>query len=69
MTIIEMGKKAKDAARILASSKSADRVKALIALADALEAKCDYILAENEKDLEAGRSAGMSKSLLDRLAL
>lgn len=69
MTIIEMGKKAKDAARILASSKSADRVKALCTLADALEANCDYILAENEKDLEAGRSAGMSKSLLDRLAL
>ena len=69
MTIMEMGKKAKDAARILASSKSADRVKALNMLADALEANCDYILAENEKDLEAGRSAGMSKSLLDRLAL
>lgn len=69
MTIIEMGKKAKDAARILASSKSADRVKALNMLADALEANCDYILCENEKDLEAGRSAGMSKSLLDRLAL
>lgn len=69
MTIMEMGKKAKDAARILASSKSEDRVKALNMLADALEANCDYILAENEKDLEAGRSAGMSKSLLDRLAL
>ena len=69
MTIIEMGKKAKAAARVLASSNSADRVNALVALADALEANCDYILAENEKDLEAGRCAGMSKSLLDRLAL
>ena len=69
MTMIEMGKKAKAAARVLASADSTLRVKALMALADALEAKCDFILAENEKDLEAGRAAGMSKSLLDRLAL
>ena len=69
MTMTEMGKKAKDAARILASSDSILRTKALCALADALEANCDFILKENEKDLQAGRDAGMSKSLLDRLAL
>ncbi|MBE6738578.1 MAG: glutamate-5-semialdehyde dehydrogenase [Ruminococcaceae bacterium] len=69
MTMNEMGKRAKDAARILASSDSVLRTKALNALADALEANCDFILNENEKDLQAGRDAGMSKSLLDRLAL
>ncbi len=69
MTMNEMGKRAKDAARILASSDSILRTKALGALADALEENCDFILSENEKDLEAGRDAGMSKSLLDRLAL
>jgi len=69
MTMNEMGKRAKDAARVLASSDSILRTKALYALADALEANCDFILKENEKDLEAGREAGMSKSLLDRLAL
>ena len=69
MTMIEMGKRAKDAARILASSDSNLRTKALMSLADALEANCDYILSENEKDLQAGREKGMSNSLLDRLAL
>ena len=69
MTMNEMGKRAKDAARILASSDSILRTKALGVLADALEENCDYILKENEKDLQAGRDAGMSKSLLDRLAL
>lgn len=69
MTMNEMGKRAKDAARVLASSDSILRTKALSALADALEENCDFILSENEKDLEAGRNAGMSKSLLDRLAL
>ncbi len=69
MTVIEMGKRAKQAARVLASSDSMLRTKALLALADALEENCDFILAENEKDLQAGRDAGMSTSLLDRLAL
>ncbi len=69
MTVIEMGKRAKEAARVLASSDSMLRTKALLSLADALEANCDFILSENEKDLQAGRAAGMSTSLLDRLAL
>ena len=69
MTMIEMGKRAKEASRVLASSNSSQRTKALYALADALEENCAYILAENEKDLSAGRSAGMSEALLDRLAL
>lgn len=69
MTIVEMGKRAKEASRVLATAGASLKTKALYALADALEENCDYILAENEKDLEAGRVAGMSKSLLDRLSL
>lgn len=69
MTVIEMGKRAKQAARVLASSDSMQRTKALLSLADALESNCDFILSENEKDLQAGKAAGMSTSLLDRLAL
>ncbi len=69
MTMIEMGKRAKAASRVLSSSGSLERTKALFALADALEANCEYILSENEKDLQSGRDAGMSKALLDRLAL
>ncbi len=69
MTMIEMGKRAKEASRVLSCAKSDEKTKALLALADALEANCEYILSENEKDLEAGRANGMSDALLDRLAL
>lgn len=68
MTMIEMGKRAKEASRVLATAGELKN-KALYALADALEAEVDYILEENKKDLDAGRANGMSESLLDRLAL
>lgn len=68
MTVLEMGKRAKDASRVLATAGKIKNT-ALYALADALEAQADYILKENEKDLENGRNNGMSEALLDRLAL
>ncbi len=68
MTVLEMGKRAKAAARILANAGELKN-KALMALADALEAEAEYILSENKKDLANGEANGMSKSLLDRLAL
>ena len=42
---------------------------ALLAAADALLAHTDEILAANNRDLEAGKAAGLRESLLDRLAL
>ena len=69
MTTIEMmGKKAKDVARILATA-GALKDKALYSIADALIENTDYILEENAKDLDAGKAAGLSNALLDRLAL
>ncbi|MBQ8795335.1 MAG: glutamate-5-semialdehyde dehydrogenase [Clostridia bacterium] len=69
MTTIEsMGKKAKEVARVLATAGSL-KDKALLSIADALIENTDYILEENAKDLQAGKDAGLSESLLDRLAL
>lgn len=69
MTTIEMmGKKAKEVARTLATA-GALKDKALISIADALIENTDYILEENAKDLEAGKAAGLTNALLDRLAL
>lgn len=68
ITMTEMGKRAKDAERILANAGEL-KDKALCALADALEENSEYILRENEKDLVNGRQNGMSKALLDRLEL
>ena len=68
MTITEMGRRAKEAARILATA-GALKQKALLHAADSLWSRREEILAANAQDLEAGKAAGMSQALLDRLAL
>src|SRR3954466_588091 len=60
---------AKAAARPLAAAPSAVKDAALRAIADALEARVDAILAANALDLDAGRESGLSSALMDRLAL
>jgi len=64
-----LGKSAKSAAQTLATLSTATKNAALLTMANALTENADFILAENEKDLANGRNAGMSESLLDRLAL
>ncbi|MBC9783883.1 glutamate-5-semialdehyde dehydrogenase [Heliobacterium chlorum] len=63
------GKQAKDAAYKLASISSQIKDKALEAMAYALVAQEEEILAANALDVEAGRNKGMSNALLDRLML
>ncbi len=65
----QMGKKAKAAARVLATAASAEKDKALRAIAAALRENAPAILEANKADLAAGREAGLTESLLDRLAL
>jgi glutamate-5-semialdehyde dehydrogenase len=60
---------AKRAARRLARVDSATKNRALLAIADALEARVGEILEANARDLEAGRESGLSSALMDRLAL
>lgn len=61
--------RAKNASCILMTASTECKNRALLAIADALQANCAQILAENQKDLDAGAQAGLSASLLDRLAL
>jgi glutamate-5-semialdehyde dehydrogenase len=65
----DMGTRARAAARPLAIASSDQKNKALLAMADALEARVPEILAANEKDLERGRANGLSAALMDRLML
>jgi len=67
--LIVLAESVKKASRTLAVESTDRKNAALLAMADAIVLKKDYILAENEKDLERGRSNGMSKAILDRLAL
>src|SRR5918996_3610815 len=60
---------AKGAARELAQVDSETKDRALLAIADALEARVGEILEANARDLEAGRESGLSAALMDRLAL
>src|ERR1700733_1589740 len=60
---------ARAASRRLAMLPTAEKDAALLAIADALEARTVEILDANARDLEAGREAGLSDALLDRLLL
>lgn len=64
-----LGKRARAAYRVLANAPAEQKEKALLAAAEALRAAQSTILAANEKDMAAGREAGLSSALLDRLAL
>ncbi|MCX7780835.1 MAG: glutamate-5-semialdehyde dehydrogenase [Negativicutes bacterium] len=65
----EKGKAAKAAARKLATWPTDKKNQALHAMADALEAGREAILAANALDVAAGREKGLSAALIDRLTL
>ncbi len=65
----EMGRSARAAARVLASSSVEQRNEALLQIRATIAADRDAILAANEIDLEQGRKTGLEAALLDRLAL
>ncbi|WP_073093255.1 glutamate-5-semialdehyde dehydrogenase [Thermosyntropha lipolytica] len=67
--LIEQGKKAKKAARFLATASTELKNKALFKMAESLEAYEEEILAGNSRDLEEGRKAGLSSAMLERLTL
>lgn len=69
MTQLEiMGAKAKEASRFLMTAGS-KKDEALSAIAKALCENADKIIKANDIDIENGKKAGLTKSLLDRLKL
>lgn len=67
--VVTLAQKAREAAAILATTSSSQRNRALLAMAHALVAKQDDILAANERDMETARAKNTPPSLLDRLEL
>lgn len=65
----KMGQKALNASRTLASLQSEAKNDILKQMADAIDSASPNILEANAKDLEAGRKAGLSAAMLDRLRL
>ncbi len=56
--ISQLADTARIAARTLTVATGTQRKAALVAIADAIESRSNEILAANERDMEAGRSAG-----------
>ncbi len=67
--IAQLADSARAAGKTLSASTGEQRKSALNTIADAIESRVAEILAANEKDMEAGRTAGLNSSLLDRLLL
>lgn len=67
--IIELARRAREASYSLADASRATKDAALHAMAAALRANTDAIVAANAKDVAAAREAGTPESTVDRLAL
>ena len=65
----QLGVQARDAARQIGSAETAQKNRALMAIAQNLLDQSDYIQQENQKDMDNGKQNGLDDALLDRLKL
>lgn len=61
--------KAKGASRIIATLSPQTKIDVLHQMADVLEAECEHIIEENQKDLDEAKKNNLSSALVDRLML
>jgi glutamate-5-semialdehyde dehydrogenase len=69
VTMRNLGREARAAARVLALAPAAQKNRALAAMARAIRGSRSAILAANEQDLTEAKSRGASPAFVDRLAL
>jgi len=67
--MVLIGERARRAAEQLRSLSCAVKDKALRTIAEKLTDSCEALISENNKDLDAGKQAGLTEALLDRLTL
>lgn len=67
--MLHLGKKAKDASRILATLTTKEKNVALEAMASSLELDAENIIKANQKDIETAREKGLAEPLIERLTL
>ncbi|MGK7377141.1 glutamate-5-semialdehyde dehydrogenase [Planococcus sp. 1R117A] len=67
--LLQKAQLAKTAAAVMAKTTTVQKNDALRLISSQLLEEQAFILAENEKDITAGRASGMSESLVDRLKL
>ena len=69
LLIANLADTARKAGRSLVAATYEERQKALLNIADALEARSAEIIVANSEDMERGKSNGLNSQLLDRLML
>ena len=67
--MLEVGRRAKAAARQLGRADTGAKNAALHAMADALQEQTQALISANAKDLQAGKENGLDAAMLDRLTL
>ena len=67
--VFQIAKNAKQAASAVANLSSAEKDEALVEMAEQLIHHTDYLIEENEKDVEYARRKGLSQAMIDRLTL
>ncbi len=67
--IRQLGQQAREASVGMARANTGDKNRALLAIADAIDAAADELKAENAKDLASARANGLDDAMLDRLEL
>ena len=67
--MVAMGQRARVASHEVVLLDARKKNKILMAMADALEAQRAVLKAANDQDMAAGRAAGLSAAMLDRLRL
>jgi glutamate-5-semialdehyde dehydrogenase len=67
--ILDLGKRAHAASRLLARAGSKQKNEALLRMADELEARTEAILAANGTDVAKAKADGLSSAMIDRLSL
>ncbi len=65
----ELGRRAKQASRVLATASTSAKDDALVAAADLLEARADRVLEANQADVDSASGSGASPTVVDRLRL
>jgi len=65
----QVGRQARVASRAMARADSAQRNRALLLIAEAIEREADALRAANKQDMEAAAANGLAPAMLDRLAL
>jgi glutamate-5-semialdehyde dehydrogenase len=67
--VVKIARDARQASFVLSRLSTTVKNDLLLAMAEALELQTAHLIAENAKDLEAGKQNGLSAAMLDRLML